>query len=312
MRILLAIATYFGYIFIILMYSIKLIKYLRLPLHLRSEVYPMIPGDHTSKERSYYEDPDWWTRPRRHNLLQRVWFLFSDYFLLREYFRRDKSYWFFLYPWHIGFIFIITFHILSFFGALASALGIPVTLDSPSVLGVAIYYLSLCIGVVSFATGLFGSVGILIMRLADKKLRDYATPLNYLTYVFLLAVFLSGLYSWYFVDPTFTGYREFWKGLITLKPISVEPATAVHILLFALLLIYLPFTRSLHYITRLFAFFLIRWDDEPNLRGSTLEKKIEKLLNQKLSWRGPHIQPGATWKEVALEAIHLEKKGKNL
>jgi hypothetical protein len=105
----------------------------------------------------------------------------------------------------------------------------------------------------------------------------------------------------------FSVYRSFWKGLITLKPIDVEPVTASHILLFALLLIYLPFTRSLHYITRLFGFLLIRWDDKPNLRGSMLEKKVEEMLNLKINWNGPHIKPDLTWKELASEAIVREK-----
>jgi nitrate reductase gamma subunit len=288
------------------MYSIKLKKYLDLPLHLRSEVYPVIPGDQTSKERSYYEDPNWWTKPRRHNLFQRVWFLFSDYFFLREYFRRDKSYWFFLYPWHIGFIMIITFHIFCFFGALTSLLGIPVTYGSPSIFGNIIYGLTLATGVVSFISGFFGSIGILIKRLTDKDLRNYATPQNYITYTLLLAVFLSGLYSWYF-DPMFSVYRSFWKGLITFRPIDVEPSTVPHILLFDLLLIYLPFTRSLHYITRLLGFLLIRWDDKPNLRGSMLEKKVEEMLNLRISWNGPHTKPDLLWKEVASEAIAQKK-----
>jgi hypothetical protein len=123
----------------------------------------------------------------------------------------------------------------------------------------------------------------------------------------LLAVFLSGLYSWY-LDPAFSVYTDFWKGLITFKPIDVEPATASHILLFALLLIYLPFTRSLHYITRLFGFLFIRWDDEPNLRGSELEKKVEEMGQLKVGWEGPHIKPDLTWKEIASEAIVGEKK----
>jgi len=306
MRIVLAIATYFGYIFIIVMYSVKLVKYLNLPMHLRTEVYPVIPGDQTSKERSRYEDLDWWTRPRRPHLVRRIWFLFSDYFILREYFRRDRSYWLFLYPWHIGFILIITFHILCFFGALVSLLGIPVTHGSSSIFGNVIYDLTLATGVVSFILGLFGSVGILIKRLIDKDLRNYATPQNYFTYILLLAVFLSGLYSWYF-DPAFSVYRSFWMGLITSRPIDVEPATAFHILLFALLLIYLPFTRSLHYITRIFAFLFIRWDDKPNLRGSMLEKEIEEMVRLKVDWRGPHIKPGRTWKELASEVVVREK-----
>jgi len=307
MRILLAIITYAGYVFVVSMYSIKLIKYLRLPLHLRSEVYPVIPGDSTSKEGSYYEEMDWWTRPRRHNRSRRLWFLFSDYFLLREYYRRDKNYWLFLYPWHIGFIMIIIFHILCFFGALASLLGVPVTYEAFSLIGNVIFALTLATGVISFILGLFGSIGVMIKRLSDKDLRNYATPQNYFTYLLLLAVFLSGLLSW-FSDPVFSLYRSFWEGLITLKPIDVEPIMTIHILLFALLLIYLPFTRSLHYITRLFGFLLIRWDDRPNLRGSVLEKKVEKMLNLKVNWKGPHIKPDLTWKELASDLTRGENK----
>jgi nitrate reductase gamma subunit len=149
---------------------------------------------------------------------------------------------------------------------------------------------------------------MLITRLTRSDLRDYATPQNYFTYIFLLAVFFSGLYAWLAVDPNFLEYREFWKGLITLKPIDVKFASGVHIFLFALLLIYLPFTRSLHYITRLFGFLLIRWDDAPNAKGSLLEKQIKKMLDQKVDWKGPHIKTGSTWSELAGESMPQDRK----
>lgn len=301
MRFVLAIATYLGYVVIILMYSVKIVKYLKLPIHLRSEVYPVIPGDRTSREKTYYETLDWWTKPRHHGGFRRIWFLFSDYFLLREYFRRDRAYWYVLYPWHIGFILIIGFHILSFFGAVFELVGVPVRAEATFFIGVVMYYVSLAAGALSFTAGLFGSIGVLIRRLTRRDLRDYATPQNYFTYLFLLAVFLSGFTAWVAVDPTFSEYREFWKGLIQFMPIDMEPATAVHILLFAFLLMYLPFTRSLHYITRLFGFLLIRWDDEPNLRGSPIERKVEEALNQKLNWGAPHIKAGSAWKDLAAD-----------
>jgi nitrate reductase gamma subunit len=301
MRFVLAVATYLGYVAIIVLYSVKIVKYLKLPIHLRSEVYPVIPGDRTPRERSCYETLDWWTKPRHRNSLQRIWFLISDCFLLSEYFRRDRSYWLVLYPWHIGFILIITFHILSFFGAILESFGIPVRPEASPLLGVGMYYASLATGALSFTAGLFGSIGVLVKRVVTRDLRDYAAPQNYFTYLFLLAVFLSGFIAWVTVDPTFSGYREFWKGLIRFNPIDVEPATAVHILLFALLLIYLPFTRSLHYITRLFGFLLIRWDDEPNLRRSPIEGKVEEALNQKLTWDAPHIKPGSAWRDLAMD-----------
>jgi nitrate reductase gamma subunit len=309
MRILLAVATYIGYIFIVTMYTAKIVKYLKLPLHLRSEIYPLRSDQHEREEKSYLENLEWWTKPRKKDFIGKTLYLIKEYFLLSDYFRSDKSYWLFLYPWHIGFILIITFHILSFFGAFAELLSFPVGANSPSLIGSALYYLSLGIGVTSFTAGLFGSIGILIKRWTDKKLRDYATPLNYFTYFFLLAVFLTGFISWTFADPSFHEYRAFWKGLITLRPIDVQTAASVHIFLFALLLIYLPFTRSLHYVTRFFGFFLIRWDDRPNLRGSKLEKEIEGFLERKVSWQAPHVRQGKSWRQNALGTFHPDQKG---
>jgi nitrate reductase gamma subunit len=309
MRILLVVATYVGYIFIVTMYTVKIVKYLKLPLHLRSEIYPVRSDQHEREEKSYLENLEWWTKPREEDFIGKTLYLIKEYFLLSDYFRWDKGYWLFLYPWHIGFILIITFHILSFLGAFAELLSFPVGANSPSMIGSTIYYLSLGIGVTSFVAGLFGSIGIMIKRLADEKLRDYATPLNYFTYFFLLAVFLTGLYSWNFADPSFHEYRAFWKGLITFKPIDVQMAASVHVLLFALLLIYLPFTRSLHYVTRFFGFFLIRWDDKPNLRGSKLEKEIEGFLERKVTWRAPHVRHGKSWRQNAVETFHQDQKG---
>jgi len=57
------------------------------------------------------------------------------------------------------------------------------------------------------------------------------------------------------------------------------------------------FYRSFRYISRLFAYFFIRWEDEPNLKGSRLEKKIEGMLGQRVTWAGPHIQTGKTWRK---------------
>jgi nitrate reductase gamma subunit len=300
-EVFLAVLTYFGYVFVTAMYSAKAVKYLRLPRHLRWELYPVMHEVNYRYGGSYFEEMDWISRTRRKGWLRSIWYLLKEYFTLGEYFKRHKSYWLALYPWHIGFILIITFHIFTFFAAVAMVSGLPVAGDSPFLVGRIFYYLVVVIGVASFSLGLIGSIGIIVKRLVDDDLRSYATPQNYFTYLFCLAVFLSGLYAWAFVDPTLSEYREFWVGLITLKPIMVAPGAVVHIILFDLFLIYLPFTRSMHYITRLFAFLLIRWDDEPNLRGSELERQLMQLFDHKVTWAAPHIQTGKKWGEVVSE-----------
>ncbi len=297
MNIFLAIFTYFSYIFIIAMYTIKAAKYLRLPTHLRWELYPVMHEKNYQYGGSYFEQINWWATLRQKHYIRSFLFLLKEYFTLGEYFKRNRSYWYSLYPWHVGFILIITFHILCFFSAVIMTAGIIVSPSSQNITGLLFYYLVLLTGVVSFIAGSLGSLGVFLKRLSDENLKAYAAPINYFTYIFTLVVFLSGLYSWYFIDPTFSEYREFWKGLITFKFIDVEFGAAAHIMLFNLFLLYLPYTRSMHYITRFFGFYLIRWDDEPNIRGGKLELKLQALLNQKVSWAAPHIKPGKTWGE---------------
>ncbi|MCX5798170.1 MAG: respiratory nitrate reductase subunit gamma [Proteobacteria bacterium] len=297
MNIFLALLTYFAYIFIIAIYTIKIVKYLRLPVHLRWDLYPVIHEEKYHYGGSYYENLEWWTLVRQKSFLKGLVHLLKEYLNLGEYLKRHKSYWLVLYPWHVGFILIILFHILCFFGAVAMLADLDISAESNNLFGQIFYYKIIIIGVASFIAGAFGSIGLIIKRLTDENLRSYTSPLNYFTYIFTLMVFLSGLYDWYFFDPTLSEYREFWKGLITFNFIDVKTTTAIHIIIFAFFLIYLPYTRSLHYITRLFAYFLIRWDDEPNLRGSILEKKLTALLNQKVTWAGPHIQSGKKWNE---------------
>ncbi|MBA7514495.1 hypothetical protein ES705_06525 [subsurface metagenome] len=294
------LATYVSYLFIIAAYTVKVMKVARMPLHLRWELYPVAHEKGYKYGGSYFEEPEWWTKPRRKSGIRSIIYMLKKYLFFGEYYRRNRGYWLGLYPWHIGFYLIVSFHILSFFGALAIVTtGLSISAESANILGRLIYYLTLVVAVSSFVLGSVGSIGLLTKRLVDKDLRAYASPVNYFNYLFFLAVFLSGLFAWYFFDPTLSAYREFWKSLIAFRYMDVEPAIYTHIMLFSLFLIYLPFTRSTHYITKLFAFFGVRWDDAPNLRGSDIEKKVKEALNQPVSWSAPHIQSGKKWSEVA-------------
>jgi nitrate reductase gamma subunit len=299
MDIFLPFFTYFAYVFIVVMYAVKAVKYLRLPIHLRWELYPVIHEDGFHYGGSKYENVNWWDEGKKRRSLRGFFYLLKEYLHLGEYFHRNKSYWLFLYPWHVGFILIIAFHIFCLFGAVLIVLGVPVSADSPSIIGAIFYYFTLLTGVISFIAGAFGSIGLLLKRSSDHNLKAYASPLNFFSYVFTLVVFLSGFYAWAFADPTLGEYREFWVGLITFHYVKVDVVTATHIIIFNLFLIYLPFTRSFHYITRFFAYFLIRWEDTPNVRGSELEHKLQNMFKQKITWSAPHIKQGQTWEEAA-------------
>ncbi|HUT67374.1 MAG TPA: respiratory nitrate reductase subunit gamma [Dehalococcoidales bacterium] len=308
MSVFLAVLTYFAYVFIVVMYAVKALKIARAPVHLRWELYPVIHEPKSNYGSAYYEDVEQWRKNRHKTVRKGILFLLKENFCFSEYFKRNRGYWLVLLPWHIGFILIVAFHIMCFFGALVMIADIPVSAESTFILGRIFYFLILLTGVISFVAGSFGSIGLVIKRLSDKDLKAFTTPQNYFNYLFTLVIFLSGLYAWYFVDPAFSEYREFWKGLVTMSPVSVEPPAAAHIILFALFLIYLPFTRSLHYITKFFAYLWVRWDDQPNARGSKLERDIKKWLKKPVSWQAPHIPSGRTWAEIVSEETSGEEK----
>jgi nitrate reductase gamma subunit len=296
------VATYFSYIFVVLFYAYKVWKVARMPVHLRWDLYPIPFGKGHEYGGSYLEELEWWKKPLQKGRIQGAIHMAKKYLFFGGYFKLKRDYWVSLYPWHIGFYLIVGFHIVTFFCALLMVTaGLSIAADSANAFGQFLYYFSLVIALTSLFLGAIGSIGMLIKRLTDADLKSYATPSNYFNYIFFLIVFVSGLVSWIF-DPTLSSYREFWKSLISFKYISVEWATYTHIMLFSAFLIYLPFTRSTHYITKLFAFFGILWNDTPNLeKGSDMEKRITASLNQTVTWSAPHIQSGKKWGEVATE-----------
>ena len=70
----------------------------------------------------------------------------------------------------------------------------------------------------------------------------------------------------------------------------------------------MPFTRMTHALAKYFTFHRVRWEDEPNLREGEIEKKLEELLNQPVSWSASHIPSGKRWTEVAASEIASEEK----
>jgi len=293
--------VYFSYLFITGIYAWRTVKYARMPVHIRWELYPL-PGE---KERnyggSYLEEMDWWERYRPGSFIRKLIHFVTDYLSFRQYYERNKGYWFALYPMHLGFYLVFILHILMLFGGLALVFGMSVSPESTNILGVLLYYVTLVVGVGGFFIGSIGCIFLLIKRLTDKDQRAFTPPMYYFNYLFFLSMFASGAYAWLLFDPSFSIYREFWESLLTVTPLHLDAATAVHVVLFSLFLIYMPFTRAMHYITKVFTFFTVRWNDSPNFRGSNLEKKLQKLLNEPVSWSAPHIQTGKTWGEVATE-----------
>lgn len=291
--------TYFAYVFIVVVYTIKVRKYVKMPMGLRWELYPVIHEEGYKYGGSYLEKVDWWKKPRHKNTGRSILHLVAKYLFMGSYFEKNRNYWYGLYPWHMGFILIIFFDVLVGFEAILMTLfGLEIS-SSAGVFGQFLYYLTQVSGLASFTLGSLGCLILLLQRLIDRDLREYSTPQNFLNYFFFLVMFLSGWSAWLIDDSTFAGFREFWVGLLTFQPVHVGPWEWFHIVIFAVFLIYLPLTRSTHYISKILYFFRVTWGDTPNPGEGEMVEKISENLNYRPSWSAPHYQNGSTWAELA-------------
>jgi nitrate reductase gamma subunit len=282
------------YLCILVFFTVSILKarsYARYPVHLRWELYPIAHEEHRAYGGFYLEEPEWWPRSRGKRLIGEITFMMQEIFLFRQCFMRNRSLWFVSYPLHMGVYLLAIWFFLLICGTLMNFTDNPVAAGSTAVVGRITYSVTVVIGVLSFVLGTFGSIGLLVQRLAKRSLRIYSSIADYLNLICLAAVFGSGLYAWYLNDRGFDIIRGYVEDLITFNRLSnMSPATAIHIILTALFIAYLPFTRMIHFVAKYFAFHHVRWDDKPNNRGSHLERQLEKLLKQPIMWSAPHIE----------------------
>lgn len=290
----LQIVTYISFIFIIVASFIKVRRIAGKPLHLRWELYPVAHEKGHKYGGSYLEQLDWWAKPRRRSFFGMLTYIMREGLWFEKCYRNNRGLWYFTYPFHIGLFLLGGWLFLLFVGAIAMIFGVTESIAWVT----AVHYLTLGTGAAGFALSTIGSIGLLIKRSIDENLRLYSSPTDYFNLTFILAIVLSGLCSWYLFDPGFAYAREFMKSLITFGSAPTNPAMTIGIILFSVFLVYMPFTHMMHWLTKYFTYHTVCWDDAPNLGGGNIQDKVEELLNQPITWSGPHIQPGKKWKEV--------------
>jgi len=283
-------------------------KYASLPVHLRWELYPVAHEIGKPYGGSYFEEEGWWRRPRKINLLGESTVFLREIIFFREYFRSNRRFWLFVYPFHLGLFLLMLWVVMLLIGAILTLNGLKVSAISANAWLQLTFYLTLVSGITAFILGVFGTVGLLFKRSFDEDLRNYTAPIDYFNLLGILLIFLTGLLFWFFEDTTFNAAREFMQGLLSFKTAATGPLMTLYIILSVLFLAYMPFTRMVHYVAKYFTYHKIRWDDEPNTRGSKLERKLKELLAQSESWSASHIRPGESWSEQAVGTGAAEDK----
>ena len=287
MGIAVLVLFYGSAIFCLIAIAVMMVKYARAPLHLHWEFY---------RGSSVYELPDWWTKTHR-DLGGKIKSAVIDILFLREYYHRNRAFWYVLFIFHAGLYLLVFWHIWLF----ASAATIDI--ENAPMWGIVWGHV---------ATGLvfIGAVGILIRRITDEDLRVFYPPIHYIKWVFVIIALAGGFYAvfFYFGGNT-AAVLEYVKHQLAFElesKINAPVATSIHLLVVVPWLIYLPFSHMMKVFLKYYH--QLRWDDKANVRGSDVEKQIKELLNKPVSWAAPHIQSGKKWAEVATE-MPGEKSG---
>jgi nitrate reductase gamma subunit len=287
-------------VFLILVIS-KIIKYARMPVHVRWELYPVAHERGKSKYGgSYFEDPDWWKNNTKKNHLAELWVMFEEIFFLKGVYRHNKKLWYLSFPFHLGLYLVIGTTFLIIISAVLEINSLINFSDINTEAGILLFYLINITGYAGLALIFLGSIGLIIKRASDEKYKFYNTSVDYINLIFILLLVISVFLTLIFSNSTFILSKEFIKNLITFNFTEIANTLfIIHVVLISLFLLYFPLTRMMHLFAKYFTYHNVRWEDEPNIKGGKLEKRIREALNFGVSWSAPHMKTGKTWAEVA-------------
>lgn len=287
MTVLIYIATYCALATFVIGCLRRARQYAKLPVHLRWELYPVPhePSPRAAHGGSYFEESEWWTKPRRMNRAGELAVMVREIFLLETVRKAKPSLWWRSQLFHWG-----VFLVIAAIGCDALS-----TWIAPlAVLGRVGGYLGLLLI-------LAGSLALLWRRIADRTLDNYTHPADFGQ---LAALVISALLLLLGCElPEAPSVLQFMRAAVSFDTTLRIPAVlALGMVVTAMLLAYIPYSRMAHLIGKYFGYHAVRWDDAPN-RGGRLSQVLAKNLELKPRWSASHIAADGTktWADIATE-----------
>jgi len=273
----------------------RALKILRMPTHLRWELYPLPhgPRDRQLYGGSYFEETEWWTKPPETNRSGELLFMLEEVLFLKGVWQRYRTLW----PWswllHVGLYSLVAAAVL---GTVAQFTA-KATLDAGSTMMAALRMISW----LAVCTGLAGTLGLIALRVTSPRLRPYTSGGVFLNLAMIAAMFATGL-AGMILEPTMVESMLGVLGaLLGLREIpSLPTIVAAHVGAAAVFLAYFPFTHMTHAYMKFFAYHSVRWDDTPATTDSAARQSVAESLGRAVSWAAPHIAGDGkkTWRDV--------------
>jgi nitrate reductase gamma subunit len=277
----------------------KAYRYATMPLHVRWELYPVAhEKGKVSYGGSYFEELDWWTKPREVSKAGEIKTIAEEVLTLKAVREHNPRLWLPSLLFHFGLYLLFALGAALVVGALARYVEFP-GLGFLAGGGV----LSLW-GAAALVLATVGCIGLLARRLGSRQLRNASTPADFLHLWLLLAVFVASWGTWLVADRRYEHAATFVAGLVTFEPVVSDGGWFVaQVALLGVFLAYLPWSHMTHMFAKYFTWHSVRWDDAPNLGGEVFQAKIQKQLMLPITWAGPHIKGGGgkRWIDVVQE-----------
>jgi nitrate reductase gamma subunit len=261
----------------------RALKYARAPVHLRWDLYPVAHEPGRAHGGSYLEKKDWWDYPREKSHLGEVAAIASEVFWLKGVWENNRKLWWGSMPFHWG-LYVLVFVTV---GLVVVGLGY-----APAPL----LDLLRLLGLVGGALTAVGALVLWVIRSTDRMFRDYTTPFDRLNLLLLAAI--GGLSTAVAATPAGMGQAGAAVGqIVRLRAPELTPLLGIQMAAAALFLLYMPFTRMVHFFSKYFTYHQVRWDDRPVKEGSRLDHQLNEARNFGVSWSAAHVGSGS-WVDV--------------
>jgi nitrate reductase gamma subunit len=307
MALLLHLITYASFAVLVIAVAMRANKFMKTPIHLRWELYPVAhEKDRLKHGGSYMEEHEWWTKPRRTSTFSMLSRMVPEMLFIKALREHNRPLWYRSFPFHFGLYMLVGLIFLLFVGVFTEMAGVPVSADSSSGFGTAVFYVSKLVGAFGMILALIGTIGLLHRRLTDPELEGYTASSHVFNLVFFLVALGVAFIAFVTVDSDFSMARAYVRSLFTF---SMQPTgswlVSLEVALASLLIAYIPLTHMSHFFTKYFTYHDVLWDDEPNKPGGAIENRLLEYLNYRVSWAAPHIAGGGkkTWVDVATEEV---------
>jgi nitrate reductase gamma subunit len=263
-------------------------RYASAPTHLRWDLYPVAhePASRRAYGGSRLEQPEYWTRTEPRHVASEWTTMLEEIALLRGVWRHNRRVFWGSLPFHWGLYLLIATTGVVALGVVG--LGPAWLLTLGQVAGVA--------GGLSLAVG---SLRLFALRATDRGLRTYTTPLDHANLLVFAAVGALSSAAVATPDGLVPVVRAV-TALVRVQPAVDAPGVLVaQMALAGLVLLYLPFTRMVHFFAKYFLYHDVRWDDRLVEAGSPMERRLRRALEFGVTWSAPHVGGGRSWRDVA-------------